>query len=132
MTPENAILTISLFAAFADGSNDDREREHIRRFAESMGTEAPDLPRLYQDVLFKRVNLAAAVQALEDLGQRQFAYEMAVCVCDADGVQTAAEQTFLTNLKTSLGLNGDAAAADFSAQADTLAAAAATARGRRS
>ena len=127
MPPENAILTISLFAAFADGSNDDREREHIRRFAESMGTEAPDLPRLYQDVLFKRVNLAAAVQALEDLGQRQFAYEMAVCVCDADGVQTAAEQTFLTNLKTSLGLNGDAAAADFSAQADTLAAAAATA-----
>ena len=127
MTPENAILTISLFAAFADGSNDDREREHIRRFAESMGAEAPDLPRLYQDVLFKRVNLATAVQALEDLGQRQFAYEMAVCVCDADGVQTAAEQTFLNNLKTSLGLNGDAAAADFSAQADTLAAAAATA-----
>lgn len=127
MTPENAILTISLFAAFADGSNDDREREHIRRFAESMGAEAPDLPRLYQDVLFKRVNLATAVQALEDLGQRQFAYEMAVCVCDADGVQTAAEQTFLNTLKTSLGLNGDAAAADFSAQADTLAAAAATA-----
>ncbi len=26
MTPENAILTISLYAAFADGSNDDRER----------------------------------------------------------------------------------------------------------
>lgn len=127
MTPENAILTISLFAAFADGSNDDREREHIRRFAESMGADAPDLPRLYQDVLFKRVNLATAVQALEDLGQRQFAYEMAVCVCDADGVQTAAEQTFLNNLKTSLGLNGDAAAADFSAQADMLAAAAATA-----
>ncbi len=127
MTPENAILTISLFAAFADGSNDDREREHIRRFAESMGSEAPDLPRLYQDVLFKRVNLATAVQALEDLGQRQFAYEMAVCVCDADGVQTAAEQTFLNTLKTSLGLDGNAAAADFSAQADTLAAAAATA-----
>ena len=92
-----------------------------------MGSEAPDLPRLYQDVLFKRVNLATAVQALEDLGQRQFAYEMAVCVCDADGVQTAAEQTFLNTLKTSLGLDGNAAAADFSVQADTLAAAAATA-----
>jgi len=44
MNPDNAILAISLFAAFADGSNDDREREHIRRFAETMGADAPDLP----------------------------------------------------------------------------------------
>lgn len=127
MTPENAILTISLFAAFADGSNDDREREHIRRFAESMGADAPELPKLYQDVLFKRVTLDGAVQALSELGQRQFAYEMAVCVCDADGVQTAAEQTFLADLKTRLGLDGDAEVAAFAAQADTLAATAAAA-----
>lgn len=125
MTPENAILTISLFAAFADGSNDDREREHIRRFAESMGGDAPELPRLYQDVLFKRVTLDDAVPALAELGQRQFAYEMAVCVCDADGVQTAAEQRFLTDLKTRLGLDGDAESTAFAVQADTLAAAAA-------
>ena len=44
MNSDNAILAISLFAAFADGGNDDREREHIRRFAETMGTDAPDLP----------------------------------------------------------------------------------------
>lgn len=125
MTPENAILTISLFAAFADGSNDDREREHIRRFAESMGDTAPELPRLYQDVLFKRVTLDGAVQALGELGQRQFAYEMAVCVCDADGVQSAAEQRFLADLKTRLGLDGNADASAFATQADTLAAAAA-------
>ena len=125
MTPENAILTISLFAAFADGSNDDREREHIRRFAESMGGDAPELPRLYQDVLFKRVTLDDAVPALAELGQRQFAYEMAVCVCDADGVQTAAEQRFLADLKTRLGLDGDADSTAFAVQADTLAAAAA-------
>ncbi|WP_374328400.1 YcjF family protein [Azonexus sp.] len=125
MTPENAILTISLFAAFADGSNDDREREHIRRFAESMGDTAPELPKLYQDVLFKRVTLDGAVQTLGELGQRQFAYEMAVCVCDADGVQTAAEQAFLANLKTRLGLDGNAEASAFASQADTLAAAAA-------
>lgn len=125
MTPENAILTISLFAAFADGSNDDREREHIRRFAESMGGDAPELPRLYQDVLFKRVTLDDAVPALAELGQRQFAYEMAVCVCDADGVQSAAEQRFLTDLKTRLGLDGDAESTAFAVQADTLAAAAA-------
>ncbi len=123
MTPENATLTISLLAAFADGANDDREREHIRRFAESMGGEAPDLPRLYQDVLFKRVGLADAAGALTELGQRQFAYEMAVCVCDADGQQSDAEKRFLAQLKAQLALDGDAQCAESERQADALAAA---------
>lgn len=121
MNPEHAILTISLFAAFADGANDDREREHIRRFAETLGTDAPDLPRLYQDVLFKRISLAQATQAITDLGQRQFAYEMAVCVCDADGRQSEAEQRFLAELKKLLGLEGDADSQEMENRAETLA-----------
>lgn len=125
MNPENAILTISLFAAFADGANDDREREHIRRFAETLGADAPDLPRLYQDVLLHRVALGDATQALSDLGQRQFAYEMAVCVCDADGIQGDGERRFLGELKTLLGLAGDSASSAFERQADELASAAA-------
>ena len=126
MNSDNAILAISLFAAFADGSNDDREREHIRRFAESMGADAPDLPRLYQDILFKRITLADAAKALDDLGQRQFAYEMAVCVCDADGVQGSSEKRFLAELKALLGLAGDAQSAEAERHADSLAATAAT------
>lgn len=121
MNPEHAILTISLFAAFADGANDDREREHIRRFAETLGADAPDLPRLYQDVLFKRISLAQATQAITDLGQRQFAYEMAVCVCDADGRQSEAEQRFLAELKKLLGLEGDAESQEMENRAETLA-----------
>jgi hypothetical protein len=31
MSPEDAILTIALFAAFADDVNDERELEHIRQ-----------------------------------------------------------------------------------------------------
>jgi len=124
MTPENAILTISLFAAFADGANDDREREHIRRFADTLAADAPDLPGLYQDVLFKRVKLSDAAQALSELGQRQYAYEMAVCVCDADGVQGAGEQAFLSELKALLGLGGDAEVASVERQADAIAVAA--------
>ena len=121
MNPEHAILAISLFAAFADGANDDREREHIRRFAETLGADAPDLPRLYQDVLFKRISLAQATQAITDLGQRQFAYEMAVCVCDADGRQSEAEQRFLAELKNLLGLEGDAESQEMENRAETLA-----------
>jgi uncharacterized protein (DUF697 family)/tellurite resistance protein len=126
MNSDNAILAISLFAAFADGSNDDREREHIRRFAETMGSGAPDLPRLYQDILFKRITLVDAATALDDLGQRQFAYEMAVCVCDADGVQGSSEKQFLAELKALLGLAGDAQSAEAERHADSLAASAAT------
>lgn len=121
MNSENAILTISLFAAFADGANDDREREHIRRFAETLGSDAPELPRLYQEVLFKRVKLTEATGALSELGQRQFAYEMAVCVCDADGLQGDGEKRFLAELKSLLGLDNDVQSAETEQQADALA-----------
>jgi uncharacterized protein (DUF697 family)/tellurite resistance protein len=109
MTPEQqqAILTIALLAAFADGVNDEREREQIRRLAESLGGEpgAPDVAGLYQQVLLKRASLADAAAALGDSAQRQLAYEMAVCVCDADGRRTDAEQGFLAGLAATLGLD---------------------------
>lgn len=108
MPAENhrAILAIAIHAAFADGVKDDREREELRRIAESLATAstAVDLRDLYQDVLLKRVDLAQAVAALPDEGLRHYAYEMAVCVCEADGVISTAERTFLDELKRHLGL----------------------------
>ena len=123
MSPQEqqSILTIALLAGFADGHKDDTEREAIRHMAESLGKEdaGAGLPRLYQDVLLKRVSLADAVSGLEDGGQRQLAYEMAVCVCDADGRQSDAERAFLANLKTLLKLD-PAAAAAFEREADAI------------
>ena len=87
-TPEQqAILSIALLAAFADGASD-REREEIRRIAESLAGESGGqyLSTLYQDVLLKRIDVAKAAAALTDPAHKQLAYEMAVCVCDADGV----------------------------------------------
>lgn len=103
---QHAILTIALLAAFADGMQDDREREQIKRIAESLaGADgAPQLAQLYQDVLLKRVSLDQAAAALSDPAQRQLAYEMAVCVCDSDGAASVAERRFLDDLKRSLGL----------------------------
>jgi uncharacterized protein (DUF697 family)/tellurite resistance protein len=110
MTPseQQAILGIALLAAFADGDKADTEREAVRRLAESLGREAggAGLASLYQDVLLKRVTLADTVAALNDPAQRQLAYEMAVCVCDADGRRNPAEAAFLTDLKARLGLAG--------------------------
>lgn len=104
---QEAVLTIALLAAFADGAKEDRERDEIKRIAESLSGEAgaPQLSQLYQSVLLKRVNVSQAVTALTDPAHRQLAYEMAVCVCDADAVASDAEQKFLQELRTALGLD---------------------------
>ena len=123
MNPEQqkSILAIALFAAFADGAKHDREREDIRRIAESLATDAgaPDLARLYQDVLLKRFSLEAAAAALGDPGERQLAYEMAVCVCDADGRQSEVERRFLAELKALLKLD-DGQVEAFEREADAI------------
>lgn len=117
-----AIVTLSLMAAYADGDKHERERTEIKRIAEGLSAEAgPHLPTLYQDVLMKRVSLASVTGALTSAEARQLAYEMAVCVCDADGKQSEAEQRFLDDVRAALGLAAPAAA-QFSRAADELAA----------
>ncbi len=121
---QQAIVSIVLLAAFADGMQEDRDREQVRRIAESLdGTEgAPELTRLYQDVLLKRVDLHKASAALADPGHRQLAYEMAVCVCECDGTASPAEQQFLGELKRALDL-GEKQSAEVERSAAALAAA---------
>ena len=104
---QKAILTIALFAAFADGIKDEREREEVRRIADALAdlAEAPDLARLYQDVLLKRITLESAAATLSDHNQRQLAYEMAVCVCETDGRLADTERRFLETLKRLLKLD---------------------------
>ena len=108
----HAILAIAIHAAFADSNKDDREREEIRRIAESLAEQAaaPDLSRLYQDVLLKRSTLVDATAVLSDIGERQFAYEMALCVCEADGRLADSERAFLDQLRQLLDLPGGEAA----------------------
>lgn len=120
---QKAILAIALHAAFADGTKDDREREEVRRIADGLAsdTAAIDLRTLYQDVLLKRFSVEQAVASLQDQGLRQYAYEMALCVCEADGRTTPAERQFLAQLQTSLGL-GDGQARDIEREVDSFAA----------
>ena len=110
---QKSILSVALLAAFADGHKADTEREAIRRLADTLGHESggAGLAQLYQDVLLQRVSLADAVAGLNGPGQRQLAYEMAVCVCDADGRQSPAEASFLADLKARLNLDAGEAQA---------------------
>ncbi len=120
-TEHQAILTISLLAAFADGQKHARERDAITRIADGLGqAEGVHMPTLYQDVLLKRVGLDSAVPQLASADARLLAYEMAVCVCDADGAQSAAEQAFLADLGHRLGVDAPAASS-FAQQAEALA-----------
>jgi uncharacterized protein (DUF697 family)/tellurite resistance protein len=120
---QKAILTIALLAAFADGSKGEREREEVRRVAESLraadGTDL-NVAALYQDVLLKRTSVAAAGAELGSPELKQLAYELAVGVCDADGLRNELETRFLADLGQALGLSASQVA-EPAATADALA-----------
>ncbi|MHB9005933.1 MAG: DUF533 domain-containing protein [Limisphaerales bacterium] len=122
MTPveQESVLTLVLMAAFADGAKHDAERAELKRIAESLPHADVQPAALYQRVLLKQVTPAQAAAPLQSPEVRQLAYEMAVCVCDADGAQTDAEKAFLAGLRRELKLEEKAAAAVDSA-AEALA-----------
>jgi len=120
-TQVHATLTVALMAAFVDGLNDEREREAVKKVAETLGGESGlDLTALYGEVLLKKPDLAQVAAALTTPEARQFAYEMAVSVCHADGEPNAAELDFLQRLATALKLPAETAGA---AHADAAAVA---------
>lgn len=108
----NALLAICIRAAHADGLPDERERAELKRIAGSLAPAAgADLAPLYQEVLLGRSTLEEAAGQLGSPEVRQLAYEMAVCVCDADGVHGPPEDRFLAELQRALGLEAGAAQA---------------------
>ncbi len=119
-----SILTVALMAAFADGLKDERERDTVRQLAETLGAEGSiDLPAWYRDVLLSKPDLAEVVKPLDTPGLRQYAYEMAVGVVNADGAQNSAEAAFLAQLARLLDLP-EAASSSMAQQASAVAAAA--------
>lgn len=117
---QKSLLTIALFAAFADGSKAEREREEIRRVADALGGAELNFAALYQDVLLERTTLAAEAAKLGSPELRQLAFELAVGVCEADGLRNDAETRFLAGLGQALGLS-QPAMAEPAATADALA-----------
>ena len=118
---QKALLSIALLAAFADGAGSDREREEIRRVAETLPDAAAlNLAQLYQDVLLGRVAIDAVAAQLTAPELRQLAYELALGVCDADKLRSDAETRFLAALGNALGLT-QPQIAEPAATADALA-----------
>lgn len=114
MKPNSAesesILTVCLLAAFADGAKSEAERTAIKTITDNLPPTEINHALLYQSVLLGQVSVAQAAQALERRELRQLAYEMAVCVCEADNLLTPREKGFLDQLRQVLRLDGEVAA----------------------
>jgi uncharacterized protein (DUF697 family)/tellurite resistance protein len=104
-----AILCVCILAAFADGSQDEIERSQIERIVNGFTDEKLDLASTYQDVLGGKLSLEQIATQLQALSAKALAYEMAVCVCHADGVLKDSETQFLADLRKTLQLEGAAA-----------------------
>jgi len=99
-----SILTLCLMASFADGDKHERERQVMKKITDSLAGEEVDITALYQDVLLKKPEISVVAGRLVTPGSRKLAYEMAVCVCDADDVRNDAERQFLDQLRAALAL----------------------------
>ena len=117
---QKSIITIALLSAFADGNNSDLERAEVKRIADSFSSSGDmNISAIYQDVLMKRASLDVAVASLSTVEAKKLAFELAVCICDADGLQGDAERAFLSSLRAKLNLDS-VAASIFTADADAL------------
>ena len=121
MTPkeQRALLAVALMAALADGQKIEAEHDEVRRIVGTLGPDAAalDVPGLMQDIVSKQLDLAAALAPLQTLENKQLAYELAVCVCDADGALSLSEKQFLATLKAALGEGIDTTAIETQAAA---------------
>jgi len=99
-----AIVGVCVLAAFADGSQSETERARIEQIVKGFSGEGLDVAVVYQDVLGGRFSMSTAAGQLHTPAARALAYEMAVCVCNADGVMTDSEKKFLSDLHQALQL----------------------------
>src|SRR5262245_24990697 len=119
-----ALLGVMLLAARADGTRDEREREAVRGALSRLRGEELDPEALWQEVEGGSRDLSRSARELTSPAARELAYELATCVCDADGATNERERAFLTELARELGL-GSETTERFRREADALAGSAA-------
>lgn len=127
MTPQEqqSIIELCLLAALVDGGKDERERAELERIVQTFPYASNlDLSRLEAEVR-ERSPAVCEIAAGLSPAVRQPAFELAVCVCNADGAENAAEAAFLADLRRALGLDAGPAEA-FEREASAVTATALT------
>jgi uncharacterized protein (DUF697 family)/tellurite resistance protein len=107
----NATLAIAVMAALADGVEDEREHAELARIAASLHpASASTLATLVQEIKSGTRTPEAEAAALTSPEARRLAFELAVGVCNADGLHGEPEAKFLERLRAALGLDATQAA----------------------
>jgi uncharacterized protein (DUF697 family)/tellurite resistance protein len=100
-----SIVGVCVLAAFADGAQSEVERARIQQIVGGFSADGLDVASVYQDVLEGKFSMATAASQLHTAAARALGYEMAVCVCNADGVMNESEKKFLSDLHQALQLD---------------------------
>ncbi|MBW7863719.1 MAG: GTPase [Candidatus Hydrogenedentes bacterium] len=99
---KDAVMAICLMAAVADGGKSDVERAKLKEVSQSLGIETS--AAVMQRVLLGKTSPGAEAAAISTPEIKMLAFEMAVCICDADGMTTPKEAGFLAELRDALAL----------------------------
>lgn len=124
MTPtqQQALMSLALHAAYADGNATPEEQAAVRKVAERFQNDGVRMPSFNPEERARAVKALAAELRGPLTGLA--AYEAAVAVCEADKSQCEAERVFLSALRADLGLDETYAQA-VERQTDTWTAASA-------
>lgn len=105
LTERSAIAAICLFAAFADGSQNEAEQAKLGAVLKELGDVDPSI---FQQVVLKAttVQVQAAKLCTQETtdATRRLAFDLAVGMCDCDGATTLAERDLLFTLARELQL----------------------------
>ena len=101
-TEQQAIISIALMAALADGQQSDAETASLATVSREFGED------LFSEVASGDVTLESQVALLTTPEAKQYALETAIAVCHADGTTNEAENEFLYRLRSALQLPSDA------------------------
>ncbi len=108
-TDAEAILTIAMLAAVADGAASPDELARLKQAVTRLGVTSLDA--VAGQVAAGRLTVAEVASRLSGDDARRLAYETALLVCHADGAADPRETAFLAELRTALGLVPAAVAA---------------------
>ena len=102
---KESICLVALSAAFSDGAKSEAERAQFRGLLDQL--ELPNAAQLISRALLDRAALTEAVNGLTTTESRTLAFEMAVCLVEADGHRNPAETVFLAKLAEQLQIAPD-------------------------
>lgn len=112
------IIAIAAQAAVVDGTRDATELAQISAAATRLGL--PNAEQVVARAATAAVDVTALAKTLSTDEARRAAYEIAVAVCNADGIADAREVAFLQDLATSLGTTMETSENSAVASAATL------------